>query len=211
MAKIDPFEKCTAEYDAWFEKNDLAYLSELMAVKNQLPQYGTGIEIGVGTGRFAAPLGIEWGLEPSPQMERIARRRGIRVVIGTAERLPFADNLFDYALMVTTICFLDDIEVAFNEVRRILKESGKFIIGFIDRESPLGCRYEKHKKDNEFYRIAKFYSVDEVMAHLDRTGFQPADIIQTIFHSLSDIHKIENPTDGHGEGSFVVIRAEKEE
>lgn len=211
MAKIDPFEKYTVEYDAWFEENNLVYLSELITVASLLPQDGKGIEIGVGTGRFAALLEIEWGLEPSRQMGQIARRRGIRVVRGIAERLPFADDLFDYALMVTTICFLDDIEVAFEEVRRILKDSGQFIIGFIDRESPLGRQYETHQKNNEFYRIAEFYSVDEIIIRLEKTGFRPANIVQTIFHPLDEIREIENPIDGHGRGSFVVIRAEKKD
>jgi hypothetical protein len=40
-------------------------------------------------------------------MAAIARTPGIEVTIGTAELLPFAAEEFDYALMVTTICFVD--------------------------------------------------------------------------------------------------------
>jgi ubiquinone/menaquinone biosynthesis C-methylase UbiE len=47
--------------------------------------------------------------------------------------------------MVTTICFLDNIEKAFNEIYRVLKSNGSVIIGFIDAESPLGKFYEEHK------------------------------------------------------------------
>ena len=47
-----------------------------------------------------------------------------------AESLPFADSQFDFVLMFTTICFLDDIETAFNEVYRVLKSGGSLIIGF---------------------------------------------------------------------------------
>jgi hypothetical protein len=51
-----------------------------------LPEGGTGIEIGVGTGRFAAPLGIKVGVEPARAMGEIARReRGIEVVAGVLE------------------------------------------------------------------------------------------------------------------------------
>lgn len=55
----DPFEKYTNDYDAWFEEHPFVYQSELKAVSSLWPSSGRGIEIGVGTGRFAAPLGIK--------------------------------------------------------------------------------------------------------------------------------------------------------
>ena len=211
MARIEPFERFTSEYEDWFEKNHFVYVSELGAVRAQLPEKGKGIEIGVGTGRFASPLGIELGLEPSARMRRIAEERGIQVVEGVAEDLPFADARFDFALMVTTICFVDDIDVAFREVRRVLKNAGRFIIGFIDKSSALGKLYEKGKSENEFYRSATFYSVDEIISHLKRADFGHFNFAQTIFHRLNEIREIEPVVNGHGEGSFVVISAEKED
>lgn len=211
MARIEPFERHTSEYEDWFEKNHFAYVSELAAVKAQLPESGKSIEIGVGTGRFAAPLGIELGLEPSTRMRRIAEERGIRVVAGVAEDLPFADARFDFALMVTTICFVDDIDVAFREVHRVLKNAGRFIVGFIDKSSMLGRLYEKGKKENEFYRSANFYSVDDVILRLKRNGFGQFNFVQTIFHRLNEIRGIEPVVNGYGQGSFVVISAEKED
>ena len=44
------------------------------------------VEIGVGTGRFAFPLGIRSGLEPLAKMATIARDRGISVVEGPTAR-----------------------------------------------------------------------------------------------------------------------------
>jgi ubiquinone/menaquinone biosynthesis C-methylase UbiE len=70
-------------------------------------------------------------------MVRIAKERGIQTKIGKAEQIPFEDNHFDYAVMVTVDCFLDDITKAFAEVRRILKPGGEFIIGMIDKNSRL--------------------------------------------------------------------------
>ncbi len=41
------------------------------------------------------------------------------------EILPdFKDGSFDLVLMVTTLCFLDDVKKAFSEVYRILKPGG---------------------------------------------------------------------------------------
>ena len=87
---------------------------------------GKGIEIGVGTGRFAAPLGIESGIEPS-KMAIIAKNRGINVINAFAEHLPIKNSVFDFVLMVTTVCFLDNIENAFQEVKRILKPGAQFV------------------------------------------------------------------------------------
>jgi len=121
MAKIEPFEKHKFKYEEWFEKNEFAYKSELQAVRYLLPKKGTGVEIGVGTGRFAEPLGIRVGVEPSKAMRKVAEKRGIEVIDGVAEALPFEDCLFDFALMVTTICFVDDIEASFKEAFRVIR------------------------------------------------------------------------------------------
>jgi len=145
MAKIEPFEKYTEQYEDWFVKNRFVYESELKAIREQLPKTEKGIEIGVGTGQFGAPLGIKIGIEPSRKMGKIARQRGMWVIEAIAENLPLKDSLFDFALMVTTICFLDDIEAAFKGVYRILKEKGCFIIGFVDKNSPLDELYQKRK------------------------------------------------------------------
>ena len=209
MAKIEPFEKYTNEYEAWFEKNKYVYESELKAVREILPKSGEGIEIGVGSGRFALPLGIKWGIEPSAKLRAIAKDRGISVIDGVAESIPFDNDQFDLVLMVTTICFLDNIDTAFNEVFRILKSGGSFIIGFIDKNSPIGRLYQKCRNKNEFYKIAKFYSVAEVAEHLKKAGFECFHFNQTIFLDLSEIRKIEPIKEWYGEGSFVVVRARK--
>jgi hypothetical protein len=88
MPKISPFEKYAEQYEDWFEKNRWVYEAELRAVKAMLPPGGHGVEIGVGTGRFAEPLGIKIGVEPSKRMREIAQKRGIKVLDGVAEKLP---------------------------------------------------------------------------------------------------------------------------
>jgi len=209
MTKIEPFEKHKVKYEEWFEKNEFAYKSELQAVRYLLPKKGTGVEIGVGTGRFAEPLGIRVGVEPSKAMRKVAQKRGIEVIDGVAEALPFEDCLFDFALMVTTICFVDDIEASFKEAFRVIKPAGFFINGFVDRKSPLGRFYQKHRAKNVFYNIATFYSVDDVIPYMKKAGFRNLTFTQTIFHTLEEIKEVEAMKEGYGKGSFVVVSGMK--
>jgi len=108
MNSIEVFERYAKEYDNWFERNRFAYRSEIEALRILVPSEGEGLEVGVGTGRFAVPLGIKIGVEPAKAMAEIARRRGIRVIEGKAEKLPFANSSFDFVLFVATLCFVQD-------------------------------------------------------------------------------------------------------
>ena len=211
MPKISPFEKHTKQYEDWFEKNRWVYEAELRAVKAMFPSKGQGVEIGAGTGRFAEPLGIKIGVEPSKRMRGIAQKRGIRVLDGVAEELPFDDYTFDFVLMVTTICFVDDIDRALLEAYRVLSHKGFLVIGFVDRDSMVGKMYSSRQNENVFYKDATFFSVDELAGHMNRAGFIDLTFNQTIFKALSETTRDEQVKSGHGEGSFVVMRGRKEE
>lgn len=204
MNEFEAFERYATEYDAWFEKNHATYEAELGAVRAVLPPTGTGLDIGVGTGRFAAPLGIRYGVDPSPAMAAIARSRGVEVTISKAEILPFANAYFDYAVMVTTICFVDDLGVALREAARVLKPGGHLIVGFIDRNSPLGRKYATRKDSDVFYRHAKFYSPEEICSQLEQSGFHDVIASQTVFENPREMSLVKP---GYGEGSFVVLKA----
>ena len=209
MSRIEPFEKYSKKYEDWFERNEFAYKSEIQAIKELLPQGKNGIEIGVGSGRFAIPLGIKIGVDPSPRMRKIAQQKGIKVINAVAEDLPFENSQFELVLMVTTICFVDNLNLSFREVYRILKLGGYLIIGFIDKDSSLGKLYQQHKKKNVFYKIATFYSVKEVVYNLNKVGFKEFNFKQTIFRNLTKIRSAEPIKEGYGKGSFVVVRAMK--
>jgi len=210
MPKIAPFEKHVKQYEEWFVKNRWVYEAELRAVKDMIPTVGQGVEIGVGTGRFAEPLGIKMGVEPSKRMREIAQKKGIQVLDGVAEELSFDDSKFDFVLMVTTVCFVDDISKALMEAHRILSPGGFLIIGFVDRSSMLGETYLSRQSQNVFYKNATFFSVGALVDIMDQTGFVNLDFNQTIFKALSDTTRDEPVKKGYGEGSFVVVRGRKE-
>ena len=209
MAKSAPFEAHSDRYDEWYVCHQAAYLSELLAVRALLPWKGQGLEVGVGTGRFAAPLGVEVGLDPARPMLDRAKDRGIEVVHGVAETLPFSDRSFDYVLMVIVLSFLDDAKTALAEIRRVLKPKGALVIGFVDHGSPIGRSYLARHAQKVFFRDARFYASAAVERLLTEAGFRGLCWVQTLSNPPEEIAEIEPVRAGHGEGAFVVVRAVK--
>jgi len=209
MPKTVPFEKFSKEYEEWFERFEKVYQAELSAVKKLLPSFKNGIEIGAGSGKFALPLGVKEGIEPSFSMAEIARKKGIKIIKGVAEHLPLEDSSYDFVLMITTICFVDDPLKSLQEIWRVLKSGGYLIVGFVDKDSNIGKLYEKNRLKSRFYKEATFFSSQEVIKLLKMCGFIDVKCCQTLFGgALEDVQT--DIKDGFGEGAFVAIRAKKE-
>lgn len=169
----DVFEEYADDYDRWFDDHHDEYLAELARIRSVLPLPDSrAIEVGVGSGRFAEPLGIGLGIEPSGALGRMARQRGIEIVRGRAEALPFKDRSCSSVLMVTVICYLDNPEKAFQEMQRILFPQGTLAIGFIEREGLIARRYLEEKGKHRFLSRARLYTRDEVLGYLRDTGFR---------------------------------------
>lgn len=200
------FDSNALDYDDWFDRHSGIYQSELLALKKAIPHKVIGLEIGVGTGRFAQPLNISIGIEPSHSMAQLAMRRGITVINARAEALPFFPHSFDFAVMITVDCFLNDTKKAFAEANRILKSNGYLIIAMIDKESSLGKKYEQIKQNNLWYRNAQFHTVPEITELLRHSGFSNFKYWQTL---VFDNEQVQEPISGYGKGGFIVIRAQK--
>jgi ubiquinone/menaquinone biosynthesis C-methylase UbiE len=157
------------------------------------------------------PLGIETGVDPSGEMLRRGADRGITAIKGVGEALPLAEETFETALVVTTICFVDDIEQVLTETRRILRPGGQLVVGYIDKEAPLGERYLERKDDNPFYENATFVSTSELIDALETVGFGDFEFVQTMFRMPEELTEPDRVTDGYGEGSFVGIGARRQE
>ncbi|SHI98471.1 Methyltransferase domain-containing protein [Arenibacter nanhaiticus] len=211
MTQAEIFDRHVEEYEKWYDDHSQVYESELLAIREQLsklPENIKGIEVGLGTGRFSVPLGIKEGVEPSRAMAQKAIKRGVEVMEGTAERLKYGDLQFDFVLFVT-ICHLNDIKDALSEAYRVLKHQGVVLIGFLDKERSIATQYIEKRKQSTFYAKANFYTVARIQTLLKEARFKDLEFTQTLFGDLEDIENVQMPKPGHGEGSFVVVKATK--
>jgi len=153
----DYFNRNCIVYDKWFEMHSREYNEQLEFLKTIIPK-GRGIEIGVGTGRFAGPLGIEFGLDSAPNMLKLAKERGVKTIIGSAYNTKLPDKEFDFSLLYVTLCFLENPEKAIREAFRI----SRIVISVIlDRESTYVQNIMKDSRG--FYQLANFYTGRDVV------------------------------------------------
>lgn len=198
------FDKYYEEYDQWYDKNKPIFLSELTALKKTVPLYGVGVEIGVGTGRFASELNLEFGVDPSIEMLKIAQKRGVITVCSIGEHLPFKEDSFDFVILTFTLSFVKDINMVFKEISRVVKRGGYVVCGIIDKDSFLGEYYSE--LNSKFFGECKFLSTLELVEICKKNNILITEIYQTLFKIPSLIKEPEPVKIGFGDGGYVVIK-----
>ena len=218
------FEKEAKDFDFWFSKNENIFESEFLAEKELLPDSENAISIGVGSGLFASRLGIKNGVEPSNDMAKLAREKGIDVKIGSAENIPYDDERFNTVLLSTVLSYCENPLKALKESFRILKKEGYVVVSFLPREGSYSMLYDlasiqgqfdlERAPENpyplKFIKGAEWISIEKVKKLLQEAGFINLEYIQTLTkHPRYTNEEIEEPTEGYRKGDFVVIRARK--
>jgi SAM-dependent methyltransferase len=204
-----PFNERAAEYDRWFADNPLfgIELAALQASGETLPR--PRLEIGVGPGRFAQALGIEYGIDPAISPLQLAGRRGIIGISGTGENLPIRQASIGTVYLLFTLCFLPDPLAVLGECARVLRPGGRLIIGLIPGGSAWGRRLsERGKAGDPFYRHARFRTIAETKQMLARQGFQLEDAWSTLRQPPGRQLRFEPPQPGAEESAgFCVLMA----
>jgi len=172
------FDELAGEYDRWFDEHGTVWAAQIRMLRPAVPREGRGLEVGVGSGRFAGPLGIGSGIDPSRRLLAMAKNRGIEAVLGEGEHLPFRPGSFDYVLMMTVICFVEDPLPLFREAFRALAPGGELIAGFLEREGEIARQYRQEKIKGRFLRYARFPSAGDVTGFFDRSGFSGTSVIR---------------------------------
>ncbi len=187
---MDVFETNAERYDSWYERNRELYEKELSVIPRPT---SPSLEVGVGTGRFAQPLGIDVGVDVSASMLRIARSRGVECIRADASKLPFKDGVFKSVYFIFTLCFLNEPEKALSEAVRVLDNDGTLCACIVPKDSGLGKVYSA--KDSPFYKIAKFYVEKELVEMLENAGLRVVDVKRVWL--------------GHSENDFVCMKTQK--
>jgi ubiquinone/menaquinone biosynthesis C-methylase UbiE len=106
---------------------------------------GRVLDVGCGPAEMVQPLlrlNCEfWGLDPSPRMIEICRRRfgeleNAHFVEGEAGQISFPNAFFDAVLCMGVIDGLKNFAHVIGEMLRVLKPGGTIIITFANRQSP---------------------------------------------------------------------------
>jgi len=100
--------------------------------------HGRVLEVGIGSGLNlpfydSAKVAKLWGLDPSPEMTRMARRAAISLpfeveFIGLpGDKIPLEDCSIDTAVVTYTLCTIPDTAPALRQIRRVLRPGGELV------------------------------------------------------------------------------------
>lgn len=156
---------------------------------------GKGIDIGCGNGRHLVAMakkGFAAGIDISFNMLLIAKEKikdGI-LVQANAERLPFMNNFFDYALFIAALHNIKGRKNRINalkEMHRILKKNGRamisvwskwqdrwrmhFLIQSLYKWKEHGDIYIPWKRDVYVKRFYHLYGMRELKKDIIKAGF----------------------------------------
>jgi ubiquinone/menaquinone biosynthesis C-methylase UbiE len=209
------FDVSAKRYDAWYDEpfGKSAFTLEKACIESLLKNLKQPfLEVGVGTGRFAQAFKIGYGIDLSAGVLNFAKQREIIAVKGGGESLPFVDSSFGAVFIIVTLCFVDEPVKVLNEASRVLKDGGSVILGLILKGNPWARFYrEKGKAGNIFYRIAKFYSFEELKAMAGKVGLKIAEVSSVMFQAPTEKPLIfEPPKSGYfREAGFVTVKLGK--
>jgi len=146
---------------------------------------GDVLEVGAGTGlnvphyRSARRL---VALEPDERYARRLRERGaaagipVDVVAGTAERMPFADESFDHAVVSLALCSVGDVDDALAEIRRVLRPGGT--LAFLEHVRGEGglARWQDRLTPVQRRLADGCHLNRDATAAIERAGFELVDV-----------------------------------
>lgn len=187
----------TEIFDPWPEKYDQWFLTPLGRLiegyEAQLvfdllePRRGDFIlDAGCGTGVFtkhilekgATVLGLELSRPMLLQALLKSEARRFLPVQGDMRNLPFGDGSFDKAVSVTAIEFIENAEVALQEMFRVTKPGGTIVVATLNSLSPwAGRRKESGEKGHSIFRHAVFRSPEQIASLSPVKG-----IVRTAIH-----------------------------
>jgi len=115
------------------------------------------------------------GIDISEKLLEMARQRvpEAEILKADIDAMPFPDNSFDFVIMVDVFQYLLDFGRVLEEVRRVLKPDGKFIVTVPNKNWLLFDSYIKRRKNIQPVED-HFFTFDEMAGLLKKHGFKIA-------------------------------------
>jgi ubiquinone/menaquinone biosynthesis C-methylase UbiE/predicted ester cyclase len=142
---------------------------------------GEVLELAAGTARnlpFYRPELKITGIELSPEMAELGRRRavelgrGIDMRVGDAEALPFPDESFDTVVCTYGLCTIPDDATAIREAKRVLRPGGRILLAeHVRSPNPL-VRGIQRALEPLAHRFGGDHLLREPLDHLAAEGFE---------------------------------------
>jgi SAM-dependent methyltransferase len=202
---VNPFLEpdLAARYEQWYagpgRRADRLEKRLLQRMLLRLGTVRTILEIGCGTGHFTRWMrSLNYdvvGLDSSPPMLEQARwLNGGEYQPGDALALPYPDQSFDVAALITTLEFVSDPERALKEAARVSRAG--LLLGVINRSSLLARRYRR--SGNPLWHSARFFTPFELEALVRKAaGNRIADVSwRTTLWPVSWVHNLPLPWGG---------------
>lgn len=125
---------------------------------------GLVLEVGIGSGLnlplYGPSVRTVIGLEPSPELLRMARGRAssasvaVELLEASAEAVPLDDASIDTVVTTWTLCTIPDAQRALAELRRVLKPGGKLLFVEHGRAPEPGVARWQDRLDPIWRRVA---------------------------------------------------------
>lgn len=228
------FDQYASAYDAWFLDNRNVLYSEVNLVASTLRDAGRVLSVGCGSGLFEKILREEYGItitdgiEPSTGMAEIARKRGLKVTLATAEEADFGHETYDTLLFNGTPSYIGDLAGVVCKAYDALPTGGRIILIDVPKESSYGILYNLAKALGtwehpllegcyppdpypiELVKAAAWRTTAEKVSLLEAAGFRDLTFAQTLTaHPLYSNVEEEQPQPGYGKGDYVAVTAYK--
>jgi ubiquinone/menaquinone biosynthesis C-methylase UbiE len=156
------------DYEAWYHTLRGAWIGDVeftLMMKLLQPIPGASVlDVGSGTGyfsrRFAASGFQVTGLDPNREATAyaIGLSQSVDYISGSVLALPFDDYSFDYCAAVTSLCFIEPVELALAEMWRVARRG--VVLGLLNHHSLLYL--QKHERKG--YRGARWDTAKEVQS-----------------------------------------------
>lgn len=198
LQRADQYNDPSHNYLKYWEGREYEHAAEEVAIARMLKgkRFKNAVDVGGGYGRlsvFLRNFSDKVTLaEPSQQQLDIAQeflkdKPAVDAKLAQAESLPFLDGEVDLVLVVRVLHHLPDPMPAFNEINRVLKKDGYFLLEFANNAhfknrikyaakmkkvplEPVDIRSEHNKRDDEIPFVN--HNPKTVKKQLAQAGFK---------------------------------------